>query len=200
MTADGSAVPIMWRTDRFDKITEGRERGLGVRRVEGESRNGTVGPKSIVWVLLRNRATKGLVYVVNTHLLWNVEHGGRPDNKPRRLAAFGDHRDRTIQVADRLAGKGIPVILTMDGNVDQSADAKHRSPKLLYGPLTRAGWKSNHQQLGELRTHGGRSIDYAWSKGAVAVRRQVTGSPHGSDHRQLFVQYSPVTRESVVAA
>lgn len=192
MTTDGNAVPIMWRTDRFTKVAEGERKVLSKRRVSGEG--GTVGPKSVVWVTLRNNESGALVTVMNTHLLWAVEKSGRSSGGASRSLAFGEHRDAVIALANEKAAEGIPVIITMDGNVDVSADLKVKDKRLLYTPFTSAGWTNNHLQLGEIPTHANRAIDVEWTKGAIAVTHR-TGGQYGSDHRQIYVGYSPVAKE-----
>lgn len=151
MTNDGTAVPIMWNTSRYDLLAQGKTEAMTAS--EG-------GPKWIVWAELRDKTSGVRFAVVNTHIKVHPTE-----------AQYARQVNRLTGLTDKLQAAGDSVIVTGDWNA--SGD-----PHLLMGVH---GLTSNFETLGMLPTHGDRAIDNVWSVGAVPSSQRVLpafGSDH----------------------
>jgi len=182
MTDGNNAVPIVWDRSRVELLREYRTPGVGtadrqVVRVEG----GSVGPKWIQVAQFRNLGSGQTFSVVNTHLLYRVEKGGRPRNQPKRIAVYKEHIRRVIAATQAQAAGAQPAVAIADWNSDFGAGLQNG----LLSPLAAAGLVSNWQ-AGEAPTHGKRTIDGGWLVNATFTGQDVLPK-FGSDHSPVVL-------------
>ncbi len=216
VTQANNAVPILWKRHRYDAVAQGSEKVFGVRRIESGTGGRWIGPKSVQWVELRDRSTGAVFFVINHHLVPDIERRGRPATwRPARLALYRQQMAAMLKLVDRFKGIG-PVMVTGDFNVAAKTDAKIKNPTFPYVQGQAHGLYSNWRVIGYPRrgTHGHRLIDYVWATTATVLPVAQTILPkHGSDHSPVVValtngravaslqqQQTAATAQSVVAA
>lgn len=162
MTSDGTAVPIMWNTSKYDLIRQGKTEAMTAS--EG-------GPKWIVYVELRDHVTGTQFAVVNTHIKVHPTE-----------AQYARQVNRLTGLTDKLQAAGDSVIVT--GDFNSQGDAH-----MLMGVH---GLTNSFELLGRLATHGNRAIDDVWALGATPSSQRVLpafGSDH-RPHEVTFVGYT----------
>lgn len=184
--SDGNnSVQIAWRASRYRALAQGSEKVFDVERMEGGTAGTSIGPKSVQWVQLQDRQTSGVFFVVNHHLVPDIDRSGHPrPGAPKRIALYQRQMAGMLSVVQKLRTYG-PVAVTGDFNVAAKADAKVKDPRFPYVLMGRAGLLSNWQAVGypSRGTHGNRLIDYVWltkSNGRF-VDQRILGK-YGSDH------------------
>ncbi len=195
MTSDRNAVPIFWRTDMFEKVSEGSKKAIGKERVESGASGVYLGPRSVQWVTLRVKSTSSVITVVNNHIVPTIEAGGKPNGKERRLKLMDRQYDTLASVTKEFKALG-PVFVTGDFNTNAKKDAKVRNSRMAFVQMRDMGFLSNWTILGPPKgdkgtAGGGRLIDYVWSTNTTAAKAvsQVILSGHGSDHKPVVVTY-----------
>ena len=190
VTQANNAVPILWRQDRYDALAQGAEKVFGVRRIEPGTGGRGIGPKSVQWVRLRDRGTGAVFFVINLHLVPDVERRGHPVvRRPARLALYRQQMTAMLKLVDRFKSIG-PVMVTGDFNVAARTDATVKNPTFPYALGQAHGLYSNWRVLGYPRrgTHGHRHIDYVWATTAsVLPVAQTILAKYGSDHSPVVV-------------
>jgi hypothetical protein len=197
MTTDGTAVPIMWRTDRVRLLSQHEQQVMGSVHAEG----GRLPHKPVIWAHFQELATKHTFWVVNFHLYWDIGWSGKPLNRPVRVGAYALQLRRNVDGyqsypgVDGLSARGEAVMVTCDCNVDAPGDMAHRDPRFPFVMMNHHGFASSYQQLKQtIGTHGHASLDYVWSKGAMPVKQTILSG--AGDHEPLAVEFSqarPVT-------
>lgn len=179
MTTNNSATPILYNPTRYDLVGQGVVRALpaGIP-VEYSHADGArdAGPKSIVWVQLKDKATGTVFYVVNTHMLVGKSAG------PKRLAAYNRQMRALIHVIADKRTTGAAVLTTCDCNDRWGASQTSVKSMAAVGAI------ANWQTLRGPSTHGKATIDYVWAAGASPASQTVLAA-HGSDHRALVVTF-----------
>ncbi len=192
---DGNnTTPIVWKRSAFDLIAYGAVQASGLVRIEPGGSGTALGPRWISWVQLRQKSTGGSFAFVNTHFIPTIDAGGRPDaSRPERLGVYDAEMTALLRVIDRLK-VAVPVIGTMDANIDARGDARNRDPRWPYVRLGQHGVSTSWRVLGAPAsggTHDTRLIDYVWSTSATIIPTgQQIGDSYGSDHRSLRVSLS----------
>jgi hypothetical protein len=191
MTNDGTAVPIMWRTDRVRLLGQFEQQVLGGSHAEG----GYLPHKPVIWAHFQELHSQHTFWVVNFHLYWNIGWSGKPLNRPHRVAAYAAQLQRSTDGygsypgLDKLTARGEAVMVTCDCNVDAPGDMSHRDPRFPFAVMSSHGFASSYQQLKQtIGTHGHASLDYVWSKGAMPVNQTMVNG--AGDHDPLIVEFS----------
>lgn len=143
-----NAVPILYRTDKYERLSADSSEVFGVRRIEGGGAAGSsIGPKNIQHVVLRDRSTGGEFAVVNHHLVPSIETKGRPDPQgPTRVKLAVQQLDAAASLTDQLGGANVAI--TSDWNIDARKDARVKDPRFPYVRLAKSGLYSNWRALG----------------------------------------------------
>lgn len=188
-----NSVQIFWRKSTVDLIAQGSNKVFDVERIESGVAGTSIGPKSIQWVQLRQKATGAVFFVVNHHIIPSIENGRRPDDrKPRRLALYHRQMAAMVKLVAKLRSIG-PVMVTGDFNIDARADAQRQDPRWPYVQLGRLGMWSSWRALEAPAsgTHGRRLIDYVWVTMATArpAVQSILGK-YGSDHSAVVVSFN----------
>jgi endonuclease/exonuclease/phosphatase family metal-dependent hydrolase len=180
---------IVWREKEFFRVKEG---------VTGQVSPDLDGlrPRYITWVKLQQRATGKQFYVVNTHLVRDVEINGSLNTSKSfqdNVAAYKGHMSKLVALVKNLQKDKVPVFVTGDFAVDYRKDTGKVStfPKAALGAI---GVKSNWQLTNlngiasKAKTYGGsnRLIDYVFSWGVTPQSTAIGGSKHGSDHYPVY--------------
>ncbi|MFP5282280.1 MAG: peptidoglycan DD-metalloendopeptidase family protein, partial [Actinomycetes bacterium] len=188
-----NSVQIAWKPSRLELLAQGSVHVAGLTRLEPGVSGTAIGPKSLQWVQLRDRAGGGTFFVANHHIVPSIDHRGRPvRSRPKRLALY----DKQMSAMERLVGKlraaapTAPIITVGDLNVNDQADARNRDPFFPHARMDRLGLVSNWSVLGYPGhgTSGSRYIDSVWSTSATAAPTVQRILPkYGSDHSALAV-------------
>ncbi|HEX8511223.1 MAG TPA: NlpC/P60 family protein [Propionibacteriaceae bacterium] len=193
MSLDRTAVPILYRTDKYTLIAQGRQQAFpSGQKVESHGGSSVTGAKFVSWVQLQDIATSQSFYVLNTHLLVGAQNSEKQrKNNKKRVALYNRQLATVTSLADGFRASGASVYVACDCNVNYAADV---SPIV---SMREHGLTANWQTLDGKATHGKRYIDYVWSNQAPSS--QVTGGNHGSDHRVLVVTYQSTAMSLLVA-
>ncbi|HEX8488634.1 MAG TPA: NlpC/P60 family protein [Propionibacteriaceae bacterium] len=194
MSLDRTAVPILYRTDKYALIAQGRQQAFpSGQKVERHNGSSVTAAKYVSWVQLQDTVTSQSFYVLNTHLLVGAQNSDKQrKNNPKRVALYNRQLATVTSLADRFRASGASVYVTCDCNVNYS-------PKL--SPIITMrehGLTANWQTLDGKATRGKRYLDYVWSNQTPSS--QVTGGNHGSDHRVLAVTYRSTAMSLLVAS
>ncbi len=190
--SDGnSAVRIFYDARKYRLLAEGNEKVLGVVRIEGGTAGHSIGPKSVQWVQLQDRVTGGVFFVVNHHVLPDIDRKGHPrKGAPRRLKVYRTQMAAMLSLVRKLRAIA-PVAITGDHNVDARADQRVKSPTFPFAVMGKAGISSNWSVLGKpkagTQTSGHRLIDYVWLTSNGRFRGQKILGNYGSDHHAVVV-------------
>ncbi|GAA3628874.1 peptidoglycan DD-metalloendopeptidase family protein [Microlunatus ginsengisoli] len=194
-----SAVPIFYNAAKYKLLAHDVVKEFDVTRIENGPSGTSIGPRWIQWVQLEDRATGGVFFVVNHHIIPGVASNGRPrTSAPERLAI----RDKQVAMANSIITKlrsyG-PVVLTEDSNVDNRADQRVKDPRLDYVQMQQMRMATNWTMLGMPRT--GSLLD----KIAVTLENtRFTGQTRlptwGSDHHPIVATITKTSSSAPAAA
>lgn len=187
---DGSAGPesyaIVWREKEFVRVDEG---------ATGQVSPGLDGlrPRYIAWVKLKQRATGKQFYVVNTHMVRDVDDNGSLSSKKANVNAYKGHMEKLVSLVKKLQKDKLPIFVTGDFAADYRKDTGKVStfPKAALGTI---GVKSNWQLTNltgissKANTYGSgaRLIDYVFSWGITPESTSIGKSRLGSDHYPVY--------------
>lgn len=189
--SDGNnAVQIFYNASKYRLLAQGSEKVIDVVRIENGTAGTSIGPKSVQWVQLQDRATGGVFFTVNHHLVPDIDRKGHPrPGAPKRLSVYRTQMAAMLSVVNKLRAYG-PVAITGDHNVDARADQKVKSPTFPYMLMRSAGIASNWSALGApkegTQTSGRRLIDYVWltQSSGQFLAQKILGA-YGSDHHAV---------------
>lgn len=211
-----ASSPIMWRSARFEKQDSGSKLVSASRNVGNEG----AGPsdtedKYVNWVQLKDKVTKQVIVVINSHFVASVEVDGAPTNNPAAQDRITMYREHMAGLQELIRVKKLvgAVVVTGDFNVDYRKDSQHKAKIFPYTGLGEVNvWASyrwlgmpsggTHEGGGSSGTHSGengRLIDY------VCVERgdKVAPTSHAihrglnSDHN-LFVAMVELKAEKTI--
>lgn len=197
--SDGNnSVQIAWRATRYKALAQGSEKVFDVERIENGTAGTSIGPKSVQWVQLQDRQAGGVFFVVNHHLIPDIDRSGHPRTEaPKRLALYQRQMAGMLGVVQKLRPYG-PVAVTGDFNVAAKADQQVKDPTFPYRLMRQAGLVSNWSALGfpSTGTHGSRLIDYVWlTKGTGRFLTQRILAKYGSDHSAVVANIASLTAD-----
>ncbi len=180
---------IVWRQKEFTRVKEGTV-GPVAQDVDG------LRPRFITWVKLRQNATAKQFYVVNTHMVKDVELNGQLNtakNRQDNVAAYAGHMQKLVELVARLKKDNMPIFVTGDFAVNYRKDTGKVAtfPRAALGAL---GVKSNWQLTNmkgiatDAKTFGAstRLIDYVFTWKAQPMSTSIGSSSHGSDHYPVY--------------
>lgn len=189
--SDGNnAVQIFYNASKYKLLAQGSEKVIDVVRIESGTAGTSIGPKSVQWVQLQDRSTGGVFFVVNHHLVPDIDRKGHPrPGAPKRLSVYRTQMAAMLSVVAKLRSYG-PVAITGDHNVDARADQKVKNSTFPYMLMRSAGIASNWSVLGTpkegTQTSGRRLIDYVWltQSSGQFLAQKILGA-YGSDHHAV---------------
>lgn len=201
---------IIWKQDLFDKVTAGT-----TGKVSSSFKVGKTALRSryVTWVKLRSKTTGREFYVVNTHMVKNVDNAGLAYSDKAHgeyVSHYASHMQKLVTLVKKLQRDGAPVFVTGDFAVDYRTDNKATTifPKTALGALDlKSNWgltdltgiAPTARSYGDKGTT--RLIDYVFAPSSVTDPITSIGtSSHGSDHFPVYltvtlpvVTYHPVT-------
>jgi len=162
MTDSNNSVQILYNASKYKLLAQDSIKVIGVVRIEGGTADTSIGPKSLQWAQLQDRDTGGVFFVLNMHIVPDIDRKGHPRNAPKRLAVRDKQRATALSVIAKLRQYG-PVAWTEDSNVDNRNDQRVKSPRFDYVQMKQAGMLSNWSAIGiptyGTQTSGRRVID-----------------------------------------
>lgn len=202
LSEGNNSVQIAWRLTRFKALAQGSEKVFDVQRIEAGTAGTSIGPKSVQWVQLQDRKTGGVGFVVNHHIVPDIDRLGHPrTSAPKRLSLYQQQMGGMLSVVKKLRPYG-PVAVTGDFNVDAKADQRVKDPMFPYVLMSRLGLVSNWASRGfSSPTHYSRFIDDVWvtkSNGRITDQR-VLGK-YGSDHSALVATVEATSKAPIPTA
>lgn len=190
VSAGNNAVKIFYDASKYKLLAQGSEKVIDVVRIESGTAGTSIGPKAVQWVQLQDRATGAVLFVVNHHIVPDIDRKGHPRRgAPKRLSVYRTQMAAMLSVVSKLRAYG-PVAVTGDHNVDARADQKVKNPTFPYVVMAGAGLASNWAALGApkrgTQTSGHRLIDYVWLTQANGrfLGQKILGA-YGSDHHAV---------------
>ena len=114
----GSGVesyPIVWREKEFVRTAEGTT-GQVSPSLDG------LRPRYITWVKLKQRATGKQFYVVNTHMVRDVDSNGSLSSKKANVKAYTGHMEKLGNLVKKLQKDNVPIFVTGDFAMDYRKD------------------------------------------------------------------------------
>lgn len=187
-TTDHTAVPIYYRTAKYNVISQGRERAFGAgEKIESRADGSRAKGKWVTWIQLQDKSTQETFYVVNTHFLVGAYNNSTQARKnDRRVALYQRQLATVTGLANSYSSNSSAVYVTCDCNVNYNPKSE---PVEL---MADSGLTPNWQHLDGKPTIGKKTrLDYVWSNRAPT--KQVVGDKHGSDHSPVVVTYPPTT-------
>lgn len=187
---------IVWRQKEFTRVKEGTL-GPVAQNVDG------LRPRYITWVKLRQNTTSKQFYVVNTHMVKDVEVNGHVNtakNRQDNVAAYAGHMQKLVELVTTLQRDNVPIFVTGDfaANYRKDNGTVAMFPRAALGAI---GLKSNWQLTNlsgitkDARTYGAstRLIDYVFAWKVKPISNAIGGSSHGSDHYPVYFRADLVT-------
>ena len=130
MTDSNNSVQILYNASKYKLLAQDAVKVIDVVRIEGGTAGTSIGPKSLVWVQLQDRSTGGVFFVLNMHIVPDIDRKGhRRPHAPKRLAVRDKQRATALSVIAKLRKYG-PVAWTEDSNVDLRNDQQQPGPQL----------------------------------------------------------------------
>lgn len=194
--------PIVWNKSKFTKPSGTSSGYKKVCSYTGPFKDNTsddhFSAKYYNWVKLKNNATGGFVYVINTHTVASIESKGSPivDNK-ERIACFNKHMDAMTAQIQTFKNTGSPVFVLGDMNINYRQDIVVKSPTFPVARLgaleMKAAWEISNlagipENMGS-QSANNRIIDYIYilqNSKVAQTAADISTERYGSDH-------SPVT-------
>jgi len=189
-SADGvESYPIVWREKEFSRVAEGAT-GKVSPALSG------LRPRYITWVKLKQRVTGKQFYVVNTHMVRDVDASGSLATAKKfqdNVDAYKGHMAKLVGLLEKLQKDKLPIFVTGDFAMDYRKDTGKVSifPKVALGAI---GVKSNWQLTdlqgisSKAETYGGgsRLIDYVFAWNVKPGSTSIGKSKLGSDHHPVY--------------
>lgn len=211
VSAGNNSVPLFYNAAKYKLLAQDSVKVIDVVRIEGGTAGTSIGPKSLQWVQLQDRATGGVFFTLNMHIVPDIDRKGHPRKAPKRLAVRDKQRATALSVIAKLRKYG-PVAWAEDSNVDNRNDERVKSPRFDFLQMKAAGMSSNWSTLGipayGTQTSGRRLIDKVnlTMENGRFLAHQRLGS-YGSDHHAVVATIArrggssaPVTTSSSAAA
>lgn len=180
---------IVWREKEFVRVSE------GVTSQVSPDLDG-LRPRYITWVKLKQRATGKQFYVVNTHLVRDVEVNGELNTAKSfqdNVDAYRGHMIKLVSLVKKLQKNNVPIFVTGDFAVNYRKDTGKIAtfPRASLGAV---GMKSNWQLTNlqgianSASTYGSsnRLIDYVFGWNITPYSTSLASGKHGSDHYPVF--------------
>ena len=211
MTDGNNSVQIFYNAAKYKLLAQDSVKVIDVVRIEGGTAGTSIGPKSLQWVQLQDRTTGGVFFVLNMHIVPDIDRKGHPRKAPKRLAVRDKQRATALSVIAKLRKHG-PVAWTEDSNVDNRNDQRVKSPRFDYRQMKAAGMSSNWSALG-IPTYGTQSsgrrvidkVSLTLENGRFLTQRRL--GTYGSDHHAVVATIgrrgaaaAPVETTTVAAA
>lgn len=213
MTDSNNSVQILYNASKYKLLAQDAVKVIDVVRIEGGTAGTSIGPKSLVWVQLQDRSTGGVFFVLNMHIVPDIDRKGhRRPHAPKRLAVRDKQRATALSVIAKLRKYG-PVAWTEDSNVDLRNDQKNQDPDFDYAQMKKSGMMANWSVLGipsyGTQSSGRRIIDkvnLTMENGRFVAQQRLPR--FGSDHHAVVAAIArrgtgsaaPVDAPSVLAA
>lgn len=200
--ANIGAVPILYRSDRFDLYDSGSVM-LSDRTFIGTKGAGPaeLPPKYVTWVKLQERRTGRFFYVLNSHAVASVQaKDGGPNTNQRRLAVYRKHMDGLKSLVAQMKRRQVGVFVLGDLNVNYRRDREVRDSLFPYVNMAEVQVTASYEALGlpATGTHArmdgtstSRLIDYVYymPRNPFTPASQSILSGYASDHRPLVVGF-----------
>jgi len=188
--ADGvESYPIIWREKEFSRVDEG-----GTGKVSPALSG--LRARYITWVKLKQRVTGKQFYVVNTHMVRDVDASGSLTKAKKfqdNVDAYKGHMAKLVGLLEKLQKDKLPIFVTGDFAMDYRKDAGTVSifPKAALGAIgVKSNWQLTNLQgiAPNAETYGGgsRLIDYVFAWNVTPKNTSIGKSKHGSDHRPVY--------------
>lgn len=188
---------IVWREKEFVRTNEG---------TTGKLASGIDGLRAryITWVKLKQRATSKQFYVVNTHMIRDVDDGGSLSNKKANVKAYTEHMQKLVSLVKEMQKDNVPIFVTGDFAMDYRKDNGEVAvfPKAALGAIdVQSNW-----QLTDLKGiskkantygNGHRLIDYVFAWNVTPKATAIGKSRLGSDHNPVYFTADLVVRTEV---
>ncbi len=185
----GSGVesyPIVWREKEFVRTAEGTT-GQVSPSLDG------LRPRYITWVKLKQRATGKQFYVVNTHMVRDVDSNGSLSSKKANVKAYTGHMEKLVNLVKKLQKDNVPIFVTGDFAMDYRKDTGKVGvfPKAALGAIgVKSSWQLTNLEgiSSKAKTYGSgsRLIDYVFAWNVVPKSTSIGKSRLGSDHNPVF--------------
>ena len=190
MTDSNNSVQILYNASKYKLLAQDAVKVIDVVRIEGGTAGTSIGPKSLVWVQLQDRSTGGVFFVLNMHIVPDIDRKGhRRPHAPKRLAVRDKQRATALSVIAKLRKYG-PVAWTEDSNVDLRRDQQNQDPNFDYAQMKKSGMMANWSVLGipdyGTQSSGRRIIDkvnLTMENGRFVAQRRLPR--FGSDHHSV---------------
>lgn len=185
-SAGPGSYAIVWREKEFVRLSEG---------ATGQVSPGLDGlrPRYIAWVKLKQRATGRQFYVVNTHMVRDVDDSGSLSNKKANVNAYKGHMEKLVSLVKKLQKDNLPIFVTGDFAMDYRKDTGKVSifPKAALGSIgLRSNWEltslNGIAKKANTYGNGSRLIDYVFSWNVAPKSTAIGSSKLGSDHYPVF--------------
>lgn len=180
---------IVWRQKEFTRVKEGTV-GPVAENVDG------LRPRFIAWVKLRQNTTNKQFYVVNTHMVKDVEINGRLNtakNRQDNVAAYMGHMQKLVELVAKLQKDNVPIFVTGDFAVNYRKDTGKIAtfPRAAFGVVgVKSNWQLTNMKgiTSSAKTYGAstRLIDYVFAWKVKPISNSIGGSQHGSDHYPVY--------------
>jgi len=190
-------LAVSWRRADFEFV--GAEQRLVAKGVSDDSGRYPFGDRYAIRVTLRDRDTKELISVLDTHLPQAIENLNRPGRwRPTYNSARARLQlTRFARMWDKAPGRW--VVGTGDYNVDARAESRTRpfgGPSKMFAGRAVSSYAVLGEDLGPTHPVSGRQIDYvhaarkAVRQEQIVFLRQRTIPGLNSDHRPLLVTFA----------
>lgn len=186
-SAEGVAsYAIVWREKEFRRVSEG---------ASGKVASGLDGLRAryITWVKLEQRVTGKQFYVINTHMVRDVDNGGALSKKTANIKAYKSHMDKLVSLTKKLQKDNVPIFITGDFAMDYRKDTGTVSifPKAALGAVgVKSNWELTNMQgvASKAKTYGSgaRLIDYVFAWNVEPISTSIAKSRQGSDHYAVY--------------
>jgi endonuclease/exonuclease/phosphatase (EEP) superfamily protein YafD len=187
-------TPIVYNSAKLRLVHKGFRHVSDPQNVEKGAGGSNVAEKTVTWILVRHRASRQPIAILNTHAVASIENNGHPaESRPRRLAVFAAlMRVLTDMVTSRVRA-GQMVLVCGDLNVNYRTDVQVRDERFPFRVFQEMGVHASYRWLGmpKMGTRRTRLIDYV----AYTVDPDITPIRHsilqhcGSDHRPYLVTF-----------
>ena len=187
-------TPIVYNSAKLRLVHKGFRHVSDPQLVEKGAGGRNVAEKTVTWILVRHRASRQPIAILNTHAVATIENKGHPnENHPRRLAVFAAlMRVLTDMVTSRVRAGQI-VLVCGDLNVNYRSDVEVRDERFPFRVFQEIGVHASYRWLGmpKMGTRRTRLIDYV----SHSVDPDITPIRHvilrysGSDHRPYLVTF-----------
>lgn len=177
---------IVWREKEFFRTDEGVIGPLA-SDVDG------LRARYITWVKLKQRATGKQFYVVDTHMIRDVETNGALSDKKANVAAYKTYMQKLVALVKKQQKDNVPIFVVGDFAMNYRKDTGEVAtfPKAALGSI---GVKSNWELTNlagissKANTYGSsnRLIDYVSAWHVTPKSTAIGKSRLGSDHNPVY--------------